>query len=239
MDPSSEPESSQWRPLSAIDRRVLGVLVEKAKTVPASYPMTVNAICTGANQKNNRFPEMHLEPDQVQESLDRLREMGALSEVQGEGRVPKYRHHLYKWLGVEKVELAVMGELLLRGAQTVGELRGRAARMEPIADLAALKPVLDALTQKGLVIPLSPEGRGQVVAHALYQPQELDRVRAESSAAGAAVNSGEDAPTRSRTGATSGASAAETADLRAEVAQLRQDLNALRGEVEQLRSQLT
>src|SRR5262245_61813290 len=100
MDPSSEPESPQWRPLAAIDRRVLGVLVEKAKTVPASYPMTLNAIATGANQKNNRFPEMQLEADRVQDSLDRLRELGAVGEVQGEGRVPKFRHYLYKWLGV-------------------------------------------------------------------------------------------------------------------------------------------
>jgi uncharacterized protein YceH (UPF0502 family) len=235
MDASPEPESPQWRPLSAIDRRVLGVLVEKAKTVPASYPMTVNAIATGANQKNNRFPEMQLEADQVQESLDRLREMGAVGEVQGDGRVAKFRHYLYKWMGVEKVELAVMAELLLRGAQTVGELRGRAARMEPIADLAALKPVLDALIQKGLVIALTPEGRGQVVAHALYQPTELERVRAEAGT-GSGISHSDEAPARPRTAATNDGSAAEVTHLRAEVAQLRQELDSLRGEVEQLRS---
>ena len=70
--------------------------------------------------------------------------------IQGSGRVDKYRHLAYDWLGVDKVELAVMAELLLRGAQTVGELRGRAARMEPIKDLAELRPVLDALQAKGL-----------------------------------------------------------------------------------------
>jgi hypothetical protein len=96
-------EAPQWRPLSAKDRRVVGVMVEKAKTTPTAYPMTLNAICTGANQKSNRDPEMNLEPEDVQGSLDRLREYGAVGEIQGDGRVPKYRHYLYKWLGVDKV----------------------------------------------------------------------------------------------------------------------------------------
>jgi uncharacterized protein YceH (UPF0502 family) len=153
---SSKPQS-RWQPLSAIDRRVLGVLAEKAKTTPDAYPMSINGICTGANQKNNRFPLMQLEPDDVEESLERLRGLGAVAVIQGSGRVSKYRHFLYDWLGVDKVELAVMAELLLRGTQTEGELRGRAARMEPIADLAALRPVLESLKTKGLVIPLTPE----------------------------------------------------------------------------------
>src|SRR5262249_8237460 len=152
---------------SAQDRRVLGVLVEKAKTTPDAYPMSVSAITSGANQKSNRFPSMNLEPDDVQESLDRLRQLGAVGEVQGSRRRPRVRHYLYEWLGVDKVELAVMAELLLRGSQTEGELRGRAARMEPIADLAALRPVLQSLKGKNLVIPLTPEGRGHVLTHAL------------------------------------------------------------------------
>jgi uncharacterized protein len=86
---------------------------------------------------------------------------------------------LDEWLGVDKVELAVMTELLLRGDQTVGELRGRASRMEPIADLAALKIVLDSLRSKGLVTALTSEGRGQVVSHALYKPREIEALRAK------------------------------------------------------------
>jgi hypothetical protein len=101
--------------------------------------------------------------------------------------VPKYRHYLYKWLGVEAVELAVLAELLLRGAQTEGELRGRAARMEPIRDLSELRPVLASLKSKGLVVPLTPEGRGHVVGHALYLPAELERLRAEYQQAPAAT----------------------------------------------------
>ena len=168
-----------WKPLSAIDRRVAGVLVEKAKTTPDQYPLTVNAIVTGANQKSNRHPQMELSADDVRESLERLRELGAVSEIQGSGRVDKYRHLLYEWLGVEKVELSVMAELLLRGAQTEGELRGRAARMDPIADLTALRPILDSLAAKKLIVSLTPPGRGHVLTHALYQPQELEKLRRE------------------------------------------------------------
>jgi len=85
---------------------------------------------------------MDAELEDVEESLSRLRADGAVVEVQGGGRVPRFRHVLYEWLGVDKVELAVMAELLLRGAQTEGELRSRAARMEPIADVAALRRYL-------------------------------------------------------------------------------------------------
>jgi uncharacterized protein len=173
--------SSRWQPLSAIDRRVLGVLAEKAKTTPDIYPMSLNAICTGCNQKSNRDPLMQLEPDDVEESLDRLREMGAVALIEGYGRVCKYRHYLYEWLGVDKVEIAVMIELLLRGEQTVGELRGRASRMEPIADLNALRQLLDSLKSKGLVVSLTSEGRGHVVTHALYKPRELETLRVKYS----------------------------------------------------------
>jgi len=169
----------RWQPLGAIDRRVAGVLAEKAKTTPDIYPMSLNAICTGCNQKSNRDPLMQLEPADVEESLDRLRGLGAVGLVEGYGRVAKYRHNLYEWLGVDKVEMAVMTELLLRGDQTEGELRSRAARMEPIADLAALRPVLDSLKAKGLVVSLTPEGRGHAVSHALYRPQELETLRAK------------------------------------------------------------
>lgn len=181
---TSQPEPSpRWQPLSAIDRRVAGVLAEKAKTTPDVYPMSLNAICTACNQKSNRDPVMQLEPADVQESLDRLRELGAVGIIEGYGRVAKYRHYLYEWLGVDKVELSVMTELLLRGDQTLGELRARASRMDAISDLNALKSILDALKTKGLVITLTPEGRGQVVSHALYKPRELEALKAKYSAA--------------------------------------------------------
>jgi hypothetical protein len=169
----------KWRPLERNERRVAGVLAEKAKTTPENYPMSINALINGCNQKSNRFPQMTLDEGQVQDALDSLRRMGAVALIQGDGRVEKFRHLLYDWLGVDKGELAVMTELLLRGAQTLGELRGRAARMEPIKDVGALQPIVDSLRQKGLLIYLSPAGRGGVVTHNLYQPQELVKLRAE------------------------------------------------------------
>jgi uncharacterized protein YceH (UPF0502 family) len=113
--------------------------------------------------------------------LEKLRKLGAVAQIQGGGRVDKYRHLAYEWLGVEKVELAVMAELLLRGAQTVGELRGRAARMEPIKDLTDLQPTLDALVAKSLVVYLTPPGRGSIVTHTLYLDDEMEKIRREAS----------------------------------------------------------
>lgn len=159
-------------------RRVLGVLVEKAKTTPDAYPMTINGIVVGCNQKTNRDPVTNFSEEDVEAALEELRQVGVVAEVQGSGRVPKYRHYAYDWLGVTAVEMAVMTELLLRGEQTVGELRGRAARMEPIADMNALKPVLESLKQKQLIIDLSPPGRGQVVSHNLYKDRELPELKA-------------------------------------------------------------
>ena len=179
--PSEATSKPRWQPIGPIDRRVAGVLVKKAKTTPEAYPLSLNAIVSACNQKSNRHPIMQLEADDAEESLERLRGLGAVAIVQGYGRVSKYRHYMYEWLGVDKVELAVVTELLLRSAQTEGELRGRAARMEPIPDLGALRPVLASLKAKGLVIPLTPEGRGHVLTHGLYPPRELEHLRAQFS----------------------------------------------------------
>src|SRR5580765_791333 len=141
--PAGPSAGRVWTPLDARERRVLGVMIEKAKTTPAGYPMTVNAIVTGCNQKNNRDPVTAYDDVDVENALGSM----------------------VTWRGVSKVELAVLAELLLRGAQALGDLRGRAARMEPIADLAALKPIVDGLVQRGLMLELTPAGRGQIVSH--------------------------------------------------------------------------
>jgi uncharacterized protein len=244
--PETPPRPPQWKPLRPIDRRVVGVLVEKAKTTPEQYPLTLNSIVTGCNQKNNRDPQMQLQPEDVEEALERLRAAGALIEVQGSGRVPKYRHMMYDWLGVSKVELGVMTELLLRGAQTEGELRGRAARMDPIPDLAALRPILESLKAKGLIVSLSSEGRGNVLSHALYTPEEMAALRASFDGSSApAVSSpamhtatpiSPSVPSPSARSAPlpvaqaapqSDRLAREVDSLRAEVGQLRRDLEEL------------
>jgi uncharacterized protein len=177
VSPPEQP-APKWRPLRSQQRRVLGVLIEKAKTTPDAYPMTLNGLVTGSNQKSNRSPLMNITADEVQVAVDELREMGAIVEVQGAGRVAKYRHQMYEWLGVDKIELAVMAELLLRGEQTVGELRAHASRMEPIPGLPELKPILQSLMAKNLVLSLTPEGRGQMVSHNLYKDRELEELKA-------------------------------------------------------------
>jgi hypothetical protein len=185
--------------------------------------MTLNALTNGCNQKSNRAPQMSLAVDEVQTALDELREMGAVAEVQAGGRVPKYRHYMYDWLGVDKLELAVVAELLLRGPQTAGALRGHAARMDPIPDLATLRQVLDRLVEKQLIVALSPAGRGQVFAHCLYRERELDELRKQYA-------SGE-VPS-ARPAASPSVSADDFSRLQAEVAELRAEVERLKGKVE-------
>ena len=227
--PASDSSNTQraWKPLDARQRRVLGVLVEKAKTTPAGYPMSVNAIVAGCNQKNNRDPLMTLDDIDVSNALTELQKLGVVSELDWLGRVPKYKHSAYEWLGVDKAELAVMTELMLRGAQALGELRARAARMEPIADLAALKPIVEGLIAKGLMIEITPAGRGQMVSHNLAPESERAESRGQASS-----NSGwvatPDAETRGGPSADHTPEwSAEIADLRAEVARLRERVAAL------------
>jgi uncharacterized protein YceH (UPF0502 family) len=93
----------QWKPVDETSRRILGVMIEKAKTTPNAYPLTLNSLTTGCNQKNNRDPVMNLEEEIVEDVCEKLREAGALVQIEGSGRVSKYRHNLYDWFGVEKV----------------------------------------------------------------------------------------------------------------------------------------
>jgi uncharacterized protein YceH (UPF0502 family) len=166
------------RPLDAFERRVLGVLIEKAKTTPDQYPLSLNALVTGCNQKSNRDPLMTLDEEQVMRAVAGLRQCGAMAEVFGSGKIPRYRHLAYEWLSVEKEELAILGELLLRGEQTEGDLRGRASRMDPIPDLDVLRGLLDGLAARGLVVWLSPPGRGRMLTHGLLPAEKLEKVRA-------------------------------------------------------------
>jgi len=165
-------EEPLWQPIGKSERRVLGVLVEKAKTTPENYPLSLASLIAGSNQKSNRAPQMQLDEDDVVAALDRLRALGAVREVQGSGRVNKFRHAAYEWLGVDAAGAAVMAEFLLRGPQTAGELRARASRMHDFPDLGSLSETLDQLQSQGLVQALTPPGRGQTFAHALYPPDE-------------------------------------------------------------------
>lgn len=126
--------------------RVLGVLVEKAQTTPAQYPLTLNALANGCNQKNNRFPVTDLDEDRVWDALESLRAKKLVSEVQFTGsRVAKFKHNARDVLGVDTSQLVILAELLLRGPQSIGDLRGNASRMHPMESLEAARAVLESL----------------------------------------------------------------------------------------------
>src|SRR5450432_1916678 len=143
------PES--WPVLSVLERRILGVMVEKAKTTPDTYPLSVNSVVTGCNQKSNRDPIINVDEIDAEETLSGMQAKGLVIKITG-GRVVRWRHHLYEKWHVNKVELALLAELLLRGAQTEGELRGRASRMEPLDDLEQLRQALRPLAERKLVL---------------------------------------------------------------------------------------
>jgi uncharacterized protein YceH (UPF0502 family) len=135
--------------LEPVECRVLGVLVEKAHTTPKQYPLTLNALVTGANQKNNRAPILSVTEDDVLGAIDGMRSKGLVREVMMSGsRVQKFRHVAREELEVSTSELVILAELLLRGPQTIGELRGRASRMHPIESLEVAQNVVDHLMQR-------------------------------------------------------------------------------------------
>lgn len=128
--------------------RVLGVLIEKALTTPQQYPLSLNALTVGCNQKNCRMPITDFDDDRVFDAVESLRAKGLVREAMLSGsRVAKFRHVAREVLNVETPALVVLAELMLRGPQTAGELRGNASRMHPIESLDALQAVLAALMQ--------------------------------------------------------------------------------------------
>jgi hypothetical protein len=165
--------------LGPIERRILGVLIEKQKTTPDNYPLSVNALVTGSNQKNNRDPVTSLTDLDIEEALPELQKKGCVIRISGSSRVEKWRHNLYEAWSVSKGEMAVLCELLLRGPQTEGELRGRVNRMEPLDDVEALRALCRPLAERKMVIYLTPEGRrGTMLTHGFHSPSELDQARA-------------------------------------------------------------
>jgi uncharacterized protein YceH (UPF0502 family) len=223
------PTASAWPVLSLHERRVLGVMVEKAKTTPDAYPLSINALVAGCNQKSNRDPLLDLTEDDAEQALVDCQKKGLAIKITG-GRVERWRHNLYDAWKVEKVELAVLAELLLRGPQTEGELRGRASRMEPIDDVEALRPTLRRLAERGLVVYLTPEGRrGTTLSHGFHGPEELERLRSKHGSGFDAEESG--APS-------SRPAPAPAADWQAELAALRTQLGELQATVSDLAGQL-
>jgi uncharacterized protein YceH (UPF0502 family) len=231
LEATTQPATIVWPVLTPHERRVLGVLVEKAKTTPDVYPLSLNSLVTGSNQKSNRDPIMNFSDVDVEEALDSAQKKGLTVKITG-GRVERWRHVLYETWQVGKVELAILAELLLRGPQTEGELRSRASRMEPITDLDSLRSVLIPLAERRLVVYLTPEGRrGTVLTHGFHSPEEIEKLRAQQG------SFDHDAPVTDRT-SSSVVSHSDATSLHERLANLERAMAELTEQVRQLKERL-
>jgi len=132
--------------LSLLETRVLGVLAEKQHTVPDTYPLTLNALVSGCNQKTSRQPILEATEPEVQAALDHLKSLSLVVESSG-GRVMRYAHNTGRVLGVPPQSVALLASLFLRGPQTVGELRINTERLHRFGDLSAVQGFLDELSE--------------------------------------------------------------------------------------------
>jgi len=162
------------RPLSLLEARVLGVLVEKAHTVPDSYPLSLNSLTLGCNQKTARDPVLSLSEGEVQAAADALKALSLAFESSG-SRVSRYEHNMGRAMGLPSQSVALLATLMLRGPQTTSELRANCDRLHRFADLSAVEGFLDELAsraeEKGgalaLKLPRAPGSREPRWAHLL------------------------------------------------------------------------
>lgn len=133
--------------LSAEEIRVLGALIEKSRTTPDYYPLTLNSLVTACNQKSSRNPVVDYEQHLVQEALDALKKKGLMANVLGDGRAVKYRHTIAVKYPLDPAEMTVLGLLFLRGPLTVGEIKNMAGRMYDFDGLAEVQTVLENLSE--------------------------------------------------------------------------------------------
>ena len=197
---TDEPKN-QIKQLSKLQRRVVGVLMEKAFTTPEQYPLTLKSTVTGCNQKSNRDPVGNYSEGQVQDALDQMRDSLLVAEVFTDGgRAPRYRHYLRHKFDFTEAQFAIIAELLLRGRQQPGELRTRASRMVRIDSQEQLRQELTSLQEKGYLQSNGPlDRRGVEVDHTFYSPSErMDIGDAPIAAASSAENAG-DEPSRPTT----------------------------------------
>lgn len=138
---------NQHPQLTAAEIRVLGSLIEKSRTTPDYYPMTLNAIITACNQKSSRNPVVEYEQHVVLEAIDGLKKKGLLAHVLGDGRTTKYRHTIAVKYPLDPAEITSLGLLFLRGPLTVGEIKNMSGRMYDFEDLEEVQNVLNALLQ--------------------------------------------------------------------------------------------
>jgi uncharacterized protein YceH (UPF0502 family) len=225
--------------LTAAETRVLGCLVEKQRTTPDTYPLTLNALRAACNQSTNRDPVVDYDEATIRDAVARLSRRRWARLASGAGsRASKYRHLLDEALTGAPDELAVLCVLMLRGPQTPGELKGRTERLHPFADLAAVHDTLEHLVDRDLVrqLPRRPGQKEERFAHRLSD----DDAPEPAPAAAVTTPVPEIAPAVVRAPGRPMPSAPErervelplgerVARLEAEVVQLRAELRALRG----------
>jgi uncharacterized protein YceH (UPF0502 family) len=205
--------------LNEIETRVLGSLVEKDVTTPDYYPLSLNALVTACNQKNNRDPVMNLGEDTVRQALDTLQQKRLAGPTgSADSRVTKYEHRLQEAFNFTRGETAVLCVLLLRGPQTPGELRGRTERMHRFEDLDEVQSTLQRLLQRdpplARVLPRQPGTKESRYKHLLAVDTEEttdDVARAPASVPNNSASA--DRMTRLQQ---------EVADLRKEISDLKQ-----------------
>jgi uncharacterized protein len=210
--------------LTEVEARVLGALIEKDIATPDYYPLSLNALVNACNQKNNRDPVMTLDADAVQQALATLQEKRLAGPASGaDSRVAKYEHRLQEVFNFDRREVAIVCVLLLRGAQTPGEVRGRTDRMYRFEALDDVVSTLDRLAQRdpplARVLPRQPGTKESRYMH-LFSGEP-----AEATLAGAAAT------------APSPAAADRLTRLEDEVAQLRNDLTEMREQLDAFRKQ--
>ncbi|NQV24234.1 MAG: DUF480 domain-containing protein [Rhodopirellula sp.] len=246
LDEFENDERPEVRELSSRQRRVLGVLIEKGLTTPEYYPLTLKAVMAGCNQKSNRSPVVAYDEDTIEETLDQMKELGLVGVLHTDsGRSLRYRHYVRKRYEFSEPQIAILAELLCRGRQTLGELRGRASRMVPIETLELLRSELNDLLTRGYIQASgSLERRGVEVDHAFYRANEnrgvmpaMPTAEEASTATVRPVTASAPAPADSATTPlTSSVDNAQVEQLQQNVTELQAQNQELRDEVERLRS---
>jgi uncharacterized protein YceH (UPF0502 family) len=217
---------SPLRALSLLETRVLGTLVEKQHTVPDSYPLSLNALVSGCNQKTSRSPVMEATEAEVQATIDSLKRLNLVMETSG-GRVSRYSHNLERVLQVPSQSAALLTSLMLRGPQTPGELRINCERLHRFSDISAVQAFLEELAARPagplvVELPRLPGARENRWAHLLSGTPKQEALVADrgEGASGSDVSMG------------------EVAALKANVARIETELAALKALVARICSEL-
>src|SRR3990167_8357217 len=188
----------QQRPLTAAQARAPGTPMEKARTVPDSYPLTLNSLQSGCNQKSSRDPVLQLTESEISEAIDGLRQSSLVFETSG-GRVTRYEHNFLRGVGVPEQSAVLLGLLMLRGPQTAGELRLNTERWYKFLDIASVDAFLEELQDRSpdkggplvVKLPRAPGAREQRWAHLLCGPVDATAFAAAPAAQGSAATEDE------------------------------------------------